>query len=451
MKLGLVITCHTAYLHYLPKLLAAWDAQADHLDERVLVLDGVDDPAPAGLDPAWKIVRGAWGNPNPARNAGWLACACDWIIGWDADNLPPPDFARRARVAAARAACDVGVLAAAHAEPGGRVLNRAVFEHADPRDAYVANTAAAWRREAVLHAGGWQDDQLGLDDWTLAKTLHVLGWRVLPLLGVAVTLLDHAARRTHTKPYAECLWRGRRVGIIALLSGRMHLIERWFAALHDLERPPHCGLTLVTPADRPDLRLMALRQAEALDCARVTVLTPPRPALRTRTEAPESRFNNIHRAVGALYAHAIAATPEELVLTWEDDVFPHDARALAQLSPHLRPAGKTAAVAAAYPSRSSPEKVVAATGRGEWTGAPVLADLPRDKPMEVGNVGCGFTLWNRVALEACPILGPARSARGGRLGLDGAVCRRMTSAGWKLKLHGGVRCDHETGGTDDHG
>lgn len=454
MKIGLVITAHTPYLHFLPACIAAWDAQAEHIDHRVLVLDAVADSDAnqlAAAHPEWQIVRGAWSNPNPARNAGWLACPTDWIIGWDADNIPPLDFASKARRAAAKACTSVGALAPAYIDPiKRRILNFAASQHADPRDSFVADTSSVWRREAVLMAGGWLHNQEGYDDWSLAKNLHNQGWQILPLLGVEITLTQHAARRSHTKPVADCLWRARTLGIITLQAGRLSLVDRWIDSLAAQEMPPHWGLTVMLPANRTGLRnhfqnrIKDLQEQIQPPPDRVTFMTPAVPALNTSpAESPEAGFFNTHRTVGGLYAQACAATPEDMILTWEDDVFPHQTTALRALAAEIHPASRTAAISAVYPSRGNSNHAVAAYEVGEWSNIPTLASIPQ-KPIPVGNIGFGFTLWQRPALEQCPILSGSRSHRQHRLGLDGDLCRRLHAAGWKTKLHGALTCDHIT-------
>jgi hypothetical protein len=457
MKLGVVVTCHPAYLRFLPEALAGWEAQAELLDERVLVLDGVGAEAAEALRagwPGWRVIEGMWGNPNPARNAGWLACAVDWVIGWDADNVPPAGYAAAARRAAGRAGTGVGALAPAYVDGvTGRALNHAVTCGGDARDAFVCDTSSVWRREAVLQVGGWVDDQEGYDDWTLAKLLQAQGWQLCPLLGVQVRCSDHAmGRRSKSKPVADCLWRARSVGVVSLQAGRISLVERWLAALAVQEMPRHWGLTLMLPEGREGLRrkfedaVRGMMAEVARPAERVTFLRPGRAALRTPVgEAVEAGFYDTHRVVGALYGQAVAATPEDLILTWEDDVFPHQTTGLRQLSAALHPASRTAAVAGVYPSRGNPRHAVAAVEVGEWSGVPtVAAATARPVAVPMGNVGFGFTLWQRLALERCPILAGSRSHRLHRLGLDGDLCRRLHGDGWKLKLHGGVTCDHVT-------
>jgi hypothetical protein len=454
MTLGLVITCHPAYLPRLPDCLDAWELQFPYLDQRVLVLDNVDDQALQSLVnhyPSWNIVRGYWSNPNPARNAGWLACSTDWIIGWDADNVPPPTFAQAARRHAAVVSSDVGALAPDYIDPiKQRTLNHAASRYADPREHFICDTASVWRREAVLMAGGWLDNQQGHDDWSLAKNIHNQGWKIEPLPNLKITLTPHGSRRSLTKPVNDCLWLARSVGVVTLQAGRISLVERWLECLAQQDMPPHWGLTIMLPANRAGLRHQFQSTVEQL-CeqwanppCRVTILTPSRSAMQTPlTESPEAAFFNTHRTVANLYAQAIAATPEDLILTWEDDVFPHSTTALRCLSDQIHPASRTAACAAVYPSRGNPRHAVAAAVVGEWAAVPTLVSLPQ-RPVPMANVGFGFTLWQRPALEQCPILAGSRSTRNYRLGLDGDLCRRLHAAEWKIKLHGAVTCDHVT-------
>ena len=156
--------------------------------------------------------------------------------------------------------------------------------------------------------------------------------------------------------------------------------------------------------------------------------------------APQG-YDAVHHQVGRLYSHAIAATPDPVVLTWEDDVFPESPQALRALSDRMQPKQRVAAVSGAYRCRENAEAAVASLDAQQWKTMPLFSWLG-SHVKQVGMVGGGFTLWSRAALEQCPVLGAHTLPDGVKLGWDGFVCRRLNNAGWKLLLHGGVRCDH---------
>ncbi len=440
--LALIITCHEAYVPLLPAAVAGWDAQRALFTELIVVLDGVKSEVK--LPQGWRAVRGGWGNANLARNAALGTTAADWIIHWDADNSPPPDYAAKAHAAIQIAGRRVGVLAPlVRTVDSTTILNEPVMWGAVDAAAYFCvDTASVWRREAMLHAGGWNGASTRLDDWCLAKDMVARGWVIKWLRDVVVMQEDHEERMTRTNSAEESAFLTRRVGIVALMSGRMDVTARWYEALKKLTLPERVGLTLMLPADRPGMKseVWARLGALAETMERVTLLTAVRPVM-TSSKGPRPDFTNLHRVVGGLYAQAIEATPEEVILTWEDDVFPDQPDALARLLGELMPSRGIAAVAAAYPSRHRPDLVCVARDSGNWTQLPKWEDLTE----EVTAVGClagGFTVWMRAALQQCPILGPEVGDNGSLLGWDGAVSRALVRAKWKLRLHEAVRCEH---------
>ena len=433
--IAIIVTCHAGYLHFLPECLAAWDEQRPH--KKVLVLDGCDCDAPAG----WEKVMGRWRHPNRARNAGLSACeGHPWVIHWDADNVPRPGFLDAARSKAATAEDTVGVfysdVAADDATGKARIISD--DRCGDPRESFFIDTASLWRREAILHVGGWTPHNNKLDDWDLGRRLHAAGWKLKRLDAVAV-MRDHAARRTYATATSEALWQVRPLGIITLFAGRTELLNRWGKAVLQIELPPHCALTVVDDSRSETFRAKLNAALKKLETRfrRITVIGSD------ASEAPQG-YDAIHARVGKLYSQAIAGTPEPVILTWEDDVFPKSPDALRALSDRMQPKQRIAAVSGAYHSRENANVAVASLDPEQWRTMPLFSWLG-SQVKQVGMVGAGFTLWSRAALEQCPALGVFTLPDGVKLGWDGFICRRLNAAGWKLLLHGSVRCEHLCG------
>ena len=423
---AVVVTCHAPYLHYLPALLAAWDQQG--AIERVLCLDECDYTAP----PGWRVLRGSWGHPGAARNAALRIISAAWVLYWDADNTPSPRYLERAQIVTADAAEHMGAFCPAVVWDGRVIASGRV---GDLRDSFRVDTASVWRRQALLHAGGWDTQPTTLEDWELAKRLTSLGWAIDPL-GATLNVQDHGDRRSHSLSTDEALWPLRSVGIITLFAGRWTLLQRWVRMILSLDLPPRCGLTVVDDSSDHVFRAELSRAVKTVSprFERVTVLTSP--------DAEQvTGFSAIHQRVGRLYSRAIAATPEDLILTIEDDVFPHRDDALRTLAASILPGQRKAAVAGAYADRENDQVAVAALNLKEWERMPLFSWLGT-RLVRVGMVGFGFTLWNRPALEACPVLGQFTLPNGHRLGFDGFVCRRLNAAGWEFLLDGNVPCDH---------
>ena len=433
-SIAVVVTAHESYLHFLPECLAAWDAQQP--DRKVLVLDDCQYEAPEG----WQVIEGDWHHPNPARNAGVADCAgVSWIIHWDADNVPPSGFVDQARLEVAHVAEDVGVIYPG-VEVGGRDLRANGYSPTndpDPREDFFIDTASVWRRDAIQHVGGWSSRGDKLDDWHLACRLHDCGWQLRPMKNATVTVREHKGRRTHGTSVQGAVWQVRSLGIVVLFAGRTALLERFFESLRSLELPQRVGLTVVDDSGDDDFhdRLQDGLRSIASRFRRVSIL-------RSDTADKPSDYEAVHARVGRLYSAAIASSPEPVLLTWEDDVFPRLPDAIRLLSAQMLPKAGVGAVSGAYRSRQGDQLVVGSREVQRWGNMPTFAWLGEEvKP--VGMVGGGYTLWSRAALEQCPIFGGAALADGGRLGWDGDVCRRMQRADWRILLHGGVQCAHD--------
>jgi hypothetical protein len=251
-----------------------------------------------------------------------------------------------------------------------------------------------------------------------------------------VTAHDHVARRTHSTSLGAAVWKLRPLGIIILLAGREDMLEPMIKSILAADLPPVCGLTIVDDSGTDDFHALVQSVVKTLSprFQRVSVI-------RSGKNATLEGYAAIHAHIGSLYSRAIAATPEPIILTWEDDVFPLSSGALRLLSDEMLPKRRIAAVSGAYRSRQGDDIVVASIEAQRWGNMPTFAWLGNEVK-SVGMVGGGFTLWSRAALEQCPILGGCSTQDGSKLGWDGFVCRRLTDAGWKFLLHGGVQCEH---------
>ena len=95
--------------------------------------------------------------------------------------------------------------------------------------------------------------------------------------------------------------------------------------------------------------------------------------------------------MGKLYSQAIAVTPEPVILTWEDDVFPKSPTAPRTLSDRMQPKLGIAAVSAAYRSRENADVAVASLDAEQWRTMPLFSWLG-SQVKQVGMIGGGFTL-----------------------------------------------------------
>jgi glycosyltransferase involved in cell wall biosynthesis len=164
---------------------------SEHRDVEIVVVDdGSTDPATIR---AFDRLRGVTKVRQPnrglpaARNVGFAACAGDYIVTLDADDMLPRAFIGRALAALLRSE-RLGCVA-------GTVRNCGLFDDVYvppghvPGLSLVVNTyargTALFRRAAVEQAGGYDEALPAFEDWDLYIRLHAAGWDsdILPIEG----------------------------------------------------------------------------------------------------------------------------------------------------------------------------------------------------------------------------------------------------------------------------
>jgi hypothetical protein len=147
-----------------------------------------------------------------------------------------------------------------------------------------------------------------------------------------------------------------------------------------------------------------------------------------------------HLHIARLYADLLPTIGEDLILTLEDDVEPPP-DAVRRLGEHLAAnAGYgCAAVAGAYDMGDG--ALCAGRPDGGW-GSPIRWEQVTDQPIEAGCVGGGCTLWANWALAGQPISFLWHEG----LGWDGSLCSAVRRRGYRIQVHGGVRCTHHVHG-----
>lgn len=437
--LGVVVTCHPPYLKNLPTILAIIDkALARKKVQKVLCLDNCENWPYQVPKNGWKIIHTNHGGPGLGRNLGMAeASKCSWFVFWDADNIPTQEFFNKCFQKITTAPENVGLYYSTviSADTNKKISND---KHKDVREGFFTDTASLWRSAALMQANGWStNNNTAIEDWELALTIQQNGWKI-DQLGASIRWKGHAGNRTRSTHITKSLWESRPIGIVTLMRGNESFLELWYASIMNMELPPHYGITIVDDSNDDDFNYALVSACHTIDADRITILKgfPP--------NTWETSFNTVHSRVGGLYAKAIQATPEPVILTWEDDVFPESINDLKELSSMMIPGNKIAAVAGCYTCRTNPNAVVAGIKKDKW-GPQIRWDEvhARKGPINIGMCGFGFTLWSRKALEECPILGQFTLKDGFPLGADGFLCRRLNKAGWRLILNTNVRATHE--------
>ena len=430
-RVSLCVICHEPYLHFLQETLAKWDQTLiGKTWSKFLVLDGCDYEPPEG----WRVMKGEWGHPSGPRNLVLNEATDGWIYYWDADNHPTAGLV--AQVEAKRrlqSSEGVGVFYAG-------INTQQKGDSRDPRSRMFIDTGSLWRAEAVIHSGGWRLDAGVIEDWELSVRLKRMGWRIEPL-GAKFYWHNHGENRSFggRQVLVDSIFNNRSLGIVVPLRGDRDLLASMVQAMMSHELPPNCGVTLVNTAPDDDKFVDLLH-----DYTRVLGTKFERVSVVHSTQPDSELFSDIHMAVGAAYARGIAATPEDLILTWEDDVLPVSDGAFRMLIGDLRPAGPFDVAGALIPDRHTDNRIIAAKSQTHWDRCFNHGMARKMTSTErVGMLGGGFTLWTRPSLEKCPILGQVWVDQGTfPLGWDGFVFRRLNRAGFKIGLNPNVYCKH---------
>lgn len=446
MDVGLIVTCHRPYLHWLPDAVAAIDAQSADLSEKVVAFDSCH---PLRLPASWQTILGTWGNPADARTAAMAVTRSPWIIFWDVDNVMPPGYVDAMKRAIASAENDVAIIYPdlLYCEPDLapiRFSPQASWDYWRTRIDNPADTASAWRRSAIATVGGWQN-RCDIEDFALALDLTAAGWRAMRLDGPPVWMREHEKGRVVTLQregqVGGALWNSYSLAVVTVFGGRMGALERWSNFLSTADLPPATSLYLVDDTGHPSFRSRLFATLASLlgrrSFTHVDVVQFTRPGRSPTAEVPFEKER--HLRIAMLYARTLPRVTEDLILTFEDDIMP-TTDAARSLGEALFADRRCGAVAAAYMLRGHPHLVCAGRGRGlGWGDAPTWRSLPR-QPIEIAYVGGAFTLWAGYAVRHAPVMFEADR----ELGWDAMLCELIRQRGFRVQLHGAVRLRHLT-------
>jgi hypothetical protein len=443
---------------WLSAALRSIDAQVPPPEERCLVVDSADDQAmvtardAASSSGRWTVRQGCWREPAAARNEGLAATSSPWVVFWDADNLMPPGFLTAVRQEIRCSAPNIGIVYSdiEYVDENGENPSRwqvPDWDYWTLRKGNYIDTAAAWRREALELAGGWPLRLGSYEDYALALEVTRKGWLAKRREGPPIMKREHPASRTaaleRDGDRQADLWQVRSVGIVSLLAGRTSTYQRWEKFLHAADLPRHTALYVVENSGDADFTRRVHQTCEELAAARqldhVSLAVRPSRYVEQQGEGYFARDRHLH--IARLYADVLPMVSEDLVLTLEDDVEPPP-DALRLLAGQFRCDAQEnyAAIAAAYDMGDG--KLCAGRPDGGWWGSPIYwHQLPRG-PIQAGCVGGGCTLWANWALSSQPI--SFRWYDG--LGWDGSLCVALRQRGYRIAVHGGVRCEHHVHG-----
>ena len=443
---AVIVTCHTGYLNRLEKAVASINLQSSPFHQKILVLDSVSSyVAPIWLN-GWTVMHCNARNPNVGRNLGIEQIKdCEWVVHWDADNVMPVHFLADHLQSLTSSDRRVAFFypSLSYVNDSGlqiRKLDVPEWDYWTFREKTFVDTSSLWNVHAVKSVGGWLSRQPSLDDWGLSLRLTRAGW-VGHKSRATATLTLHPARRSQTSDHTEAIWSARSIGIITLWGGRSRIsakILKWYSTS---ELPPHVSLYWMDNSGDISFAKRLHRKAqqfmERFECVFLTDAGPP---YKINQEAGYLEWGR-HQHVANLYNRVLSKVSEDLVLFVEDDNLP-PLEGLRKLSDAMPPWSNVAGVGGAYRSRTSPAQCCAALKKDLWSGCPPFDSLP-ERTIEVGMMGGGFTLYSNAALRrAVPLICNHSKISGALTGWDGNLGIALSSLGYKLLLHGGVKVEH---------
>jgi glycosyltransferase involved in cell wall biosynthesis len=444
--IAMIVTCHDTYLKWLPEAMASIDHQIPTPAERLAIFDRCQAPA---VKDGWRFIEGDWGHPSRARNAGIAATRAPWLVFWDADNVMAEGYIAAMQRAIDRASSDCGIIYP-DIQLCDERLTRQTYWTLPPWDYWgmraenCIDTASAWRRAAIEIAGGWLDRTEAFEDYALALDITALGWKAMKLDGPPILMRIHSEgrmqRQSSNGGTVTDLWRARSLAMVSLLAGRDATFGRWVNFLLHADLPCKIGLYVVDNSGRPDFMRMAFdacqRIAGVRGLSHVTFVSSGQPYQAAPSEIYLEKTRHLH--IAQLYASVLPRVSEDLVLTLEDDIDPPlDAvrRLVEDIGYGTR--DNIGVVAATYAMPHNASEVCAGYGPDGWGPTVRWEGLP-DEPFDVGCVGGGCTVWANGALHGYPL----HVRWNELLGWDAVLCTAMRQRGYRVRLHGGVRCQH---------
>jgi len=457
-QIAVGISCHRPYLPHLEAAMDAVDAQTCLPEERFVILDGCSIPAKLAKRRGWTVIQGNWGSPNPGRNELFRGAKSEWVVPMDADNLMPPDYVSCYQARIQTAGHQVAAFAPTMQHYQGHPSKTRPDSHRMTPQAWRPDallegnwidTASCWRRKAVISVGGFHPDIVDRDDWAVALGLAHNGWEIHPAPEAVLQYWRRGDGRAHAvlpDRITHSTWPVCTHAIVTLLRGDDELLRRWLKWLRTDELPPRARVYVVIDEGAS----AKFRQKVATALGRMvggrleafTILTPKQlgfPCVPWK-DAKAYTDERVHQHVASLYAAVLAMLREDIIITREDDIEGGRLRALLE---HLPLWNGVAAVAAAYEAPDHPGMLCATNI--DWQLRPI-AEI-EEKPREVtGFVPFGFTAYHGGRLRRAL---PAQCSSFGRniiWGADVWVAQNLLNMGYRLLLHGGVRCTHHVHG-----
>ena len=449
-NISIVLTCHPEYLKYLTSCIDSINNQSIKPKQRVLVLDNIEEfDSSIYHAEEWLIVRGNWGHPNPARNAGLKECRAKWVIFFDADNIMLENYISSflAHIP------DVGENIAFLYKDILLKYNDSIIKHPlvsswdywKVREGNFIDTSSMWSVDAVKDIGGWDDNIQNEDDYNLVLRLSSKGWSGQYISSQPASMhISHNNKGRWSQnrdKIMNSLFNSYSFSIISLLSGRENVYNKWVEAIDKAVKPAELHWFLLDDS-HDQCFSQSLKDLYKLDGFKsINIIKSP--------FASQDIFTSIdkHNRVAKLYNYVLTNMDTDFILTIEDDVIiPRNA--IEDLFSIFEPihmnldkfSSYYGVVGGLYQSPSNYELAVAAFDHKKWENMPIYKDM-FNKVEDVGFIGGGCSLWFNGVLQRVLPLQP-KMVNGELYGWDSDACNKIRSLGYSICLNGNVICDH---------
>lgn len=456
---GVLVVCHRPYLQWINKVLKGWDAECP--GQKVLVLDDCPDFNISEYCGDWKVLHGKWGHPSPARNLGWKNMNTKFVFCWDADNIVPEgigESVRRIIELDDNATGYYGPFISIDGTPSPHA-GRA-FEGSD-EIAYWGGleTNGLWRRMAVALAGGWQP--IRTEDIDLGFRVQALGW-CLKNFGEAVaappgsSLLTSYSKRSHPNQrsleitHEDRWWAGRTMAVVTTQRTTRMFEKWWEKGFLSQEYPDPRLMSLVIGLDEhpssSGLREAVMRKVSGLGWKSVAVEDNSIKGIDSvvaHADWGEAQYKYWRSSSNIVSCLSKVHPATQLVLTWDDDTFPTDGKALRRLSDSLVAwEGETGCVAGWYAQRSDSTQAVVGESKSSWGKSVCVEKIMSMKGLaQVGKVGNGFALWRAASLRG--MKGTDFFQEDKIMGWDFSACKFINRKNQKIIIDTDMFCEHD--------
>jgi hypothetical protein len=321
------------------------------------------------------------------------------------------------------------------------------WDYWDMRAENCVGSPSAWRRAAIEMAGGWPKRAGAFEDYALALDITAIGWTATKLSGPPVMMRVHSGGRIQTQSRAagmdNAVWEARSLAVVTLLAGRNGSFDGWKNYLLNAELPPKTALYIVDNSGNSAFTQKALDECQRIAAERAlthldfSVVGRPYEGAQDEPYLAKGR----HQHVAQLYSSVLQRVAEDTFLTLEDDMEP-PLDAARRLAAEIGYGKQVGAAGATYTMPHNQSEVCAGDGcDNAWGYTLKWANVPTHA-VDVGCVGGGCTLWARWAFRETPVHLRWRQT----LGWDAVACTEMRRRGYRVRLHGGVRCRHNIHG-----